>query len=58
MNAVAMGADLERALQCRNHRSVTEHLLAVWKKNRKNIERQKYVLVLQSAAHEIPNLRV
>ena len=34
VNAVASGADLRRALQCGNHSSVTEHLPAIWKKNR------------------------
>ena len=32
VNAVTTGADLERALQHGNHRSVTEHLPAAWKK--------------------------
>ena len=60
MNAVTTGADLERALQNGNHRSVTEHLPAVWKKIEKDtsIRRQKCLVILKSAARAIPNLSV
>ena len=58
MNAVATGADLERALQCGNHGSVTEHLPAIWEKIGGDVRRQKCLVIQKSAAHEIPNLRV
>ena len=41
VSAVTTGAHLERALQYGNHRSVTEHLPAVWKKIGENVRRQK-----------------
>ena len=58
LNAVTTGADLERALQYGNHHSVSEHLPAIWKKIGEDVRRQKCLVILKSAAHEIPNLRV
>ena len=58
VNAVMSGVDLERAIQYRIHRSVSEYLPAIWEKIREDIRRQKCIVTLKSAAHEIPNLRV
>ena len=58
VNAVASGADLERALLHGNHSSVTEHLPAIWKKVGEDVRRQKCLVIQKSAVHEIPNLRV
>ena len=57
MNAVACRVDLERALQYRNRSSVTEHLPAIWKKNRGRRQAPK-IVIQRSAAHESANLRV
>ena len=66
VNAVTAGADLERASQYGNHRNVSEHLPAVWKKTGEDVRRQKWedvrrqkrLVILKSAAYVIPNLRV
>ena len=58
LNAVTTGADLERVLQYGHHRSVTEHLPAVWKNNGEDVRPQKRLVVLKSPAHEIPDIRV
>ena len=58
VNAVMCGVDLERALQYRNHRSVSDHLPAIWEKIGEDARRQKCLVIQKSAAHEIPNLRV
>ena len=58
VNAVMSGVDLERALQYGNHRSVSEHLLTIWKTIGEDVRRQKCSVILKSAAHEISNLRV
>ena len=58
MHAVMSGVDLERALQHGNHRSVSEHLPAILEKIGDDVRRQKCLVVLKSAAHEIPNLIV
>ena len=58
VNAVMSAVDLERALQYGNLRSVTEHLPIVRKKIGEAVRRQKCLVMLKSAAHEIPNPRV
>ena len=58
VNAVASGADLERAIQYGNHSSVTEYLPEIWKNIGEDVRRQKCLVIQKPAAHEIPNLRV
>ena len=58
VNAVASETDLERALQYGNHRSVTEHLQAIWEKIREDVRRRKRLVIQKPAAHEISHLRV
>ena len=43
VNAVTRGADLERVLQCGNHRGVTKHLPEVWKKIGEDVRHQKNI---------------
>ena len=58
VNAVTTGADLECALQYGNDRSVTEHLLAEWKKIGKHIRSQNCSDIKISRAQNTENLRV
>ena len=58
VNAVAFGADLERALQYGNHSSVTENLSAIWENIGDDVRRQKILMTQESAARDIPNLRL
>ena len=58
VNAVVTGVDLERALHYKNHCSVSAHLPAIWTKFGEDVRRQTCLVILKSAAHEIPNLEV
>ena len=53
VNAVASGADIERALQCRNYSSVTEHLPAIWENIGEDVGRRKCTVIETPAAHKM-----
>ena len=58
VNGVATGVDLKRVLKHGNHRCATKHLQTIGKKSGDYVRRQKFLVTQESAAHEIPNLRV
>ena len=58
VNAVASGAEHERALQYENHNNVIENLSATWNKIEEYVRRQKRSGIQKPAAHRILNLRV
>ena len=51
-------ADLKSALRYDNHRSAEEHLPLIWKKIGEDVRREKCLVIIKLAAHEIPNVRV
>ena len=51
-------ADLESALRYGNHRSAEEHLPLIWEKVGEDVRREKCLVLENTAAYEIPNVRV
>ena len=51
-------ADLESALRYGDYRSAEEHLPLIWKKIGEDVRREKCLVIVKTAAHEIPNVRV